>query len=288
MKRLLGLNGESPSPSIARAFEGVGLIRGEYLCRRAGTWITTSACRSAIQRYLEDVAGLFAPRPVWYRLIDMESREASTFPGCEAHFEEKTTLLGMRGVRRGLAVRGELVLELAAVAIVARKHGNLHLLIPFVSDAREVAEIVPIARQAGFPNRIGAMVETPAAVLTLSDLVDSGAQELVLGLNDLASLTLGTARESPFYRRDHAAILTLVRHAVQCAHSSRVPLHAAGYLSRDDLVRLASCGIESTVIHYSLLAQLWPEEFTGLRDALDLTAIKNEARAKVHDPLIPK
>lgn len=286
MKRLLGLNGELPDNALARRFDGVGMVRGEYLCRQAGAWVTTARCRAAISSYLDMLAVRFAGRPVWYRLVDMESNEVSTLPGCSEHIVEKTTMLGMRGVRRGLHILEELACELGTLADLALRHDNIHLLLPFVSGAAEVANVCALARQLGFRNRIGVMAETPAAILTLPALVEAGAQEVVIGMNDLTSLTLGSSRDLPLHRKDHAAVLTLVRHAVEASRECGVPLHAAGYLDTGDLQRLEHCGIESVVVHYSLLGRIWPVEFRGIEGALDLTAIKNAVREKVNDPRI--
>lgn len=286
MKRLLGLNGELPDNALARRFDGVGLVRGEYLCRQADAWVTTVGCLAAISSYLDTLAARFAGRPVWYRLVDMESNEVSTLPGCTEHIVEKTTMLGMRGVRRGLRIPEELACELGMLAELARRHDNIHLLLPFVSDATEVARVLVLARELGFRNRIGVMAETPAAILTLPALVEAGAQEVVIGMNDLTSLTLGSSRDLPLYRKDHAAVLTLVRLAVEASRACGVPLHAAGYLDTGDIARLEQCGIESVVVHYSLLGRLWPSEFDGIEGTLDLTAIKSAVREKVNDPRI--
>lgn len=286
MKRLLGLNGELPDDALASRFDGVGLVRGEYLCRLAGAWVTTAGCRAAISSYLDTLAVRFAGRPVWYRLVDMESNEVSTLPGCTERILEKTTMLGMRGVRRGLRIPAELACELGTLAELARRHDNIHVLLPFVSDAAEVANVRALAWELGFRNRIGVMAETPAAILTLPALVEAGAQEVVIGMNDLTSLTLGSSRDLPLHRKDHAAVLTLVRHAVEASQSCGVPLHAAGYLDAGDIARLERCGVESVVVHYSLLGRLWPSEFDGIEDALDLTAIKNAVREKFNDPRI--
>lgn len=286
MNRLLGLSGERPSEELACRFDGVGLIRGEYLCRQANSWITTIACRTLISNYLDEIALLFSGRPVWYRLIDMESSEVSTLTGCEKHIVEKTTMLGVRGVRRGLCLPVELDYELATVIEVAHRRSNVHLLLPFVSDASEVVEFAASARRFGFRNKLGVMAETPSAVLTLSDLIAAGAQEVVIGMNDLTSLTLGSARELYAHRKDHPAVLTLVREAVATANTLGTPLHAAGYLCREDLIRLENCGVKSFIAHYSHLPRLWPDEFRDLQGTVDLTAIKNVVRGKVHDPLI--
>lgn len=286
MKRLLGLNGEQVPKSVASSFDGVGMVRGEYLCRQAQAWVTTERWRDWTDRYLRGLARQFEGRPVWYRLVDMESNEVSGFDGCEEHIVEKTTILGIRGVRRGLRLRGELACELSTLAAISHHHDNLNLLLPFVSDPQEVAQVVDAARALGFRNRIGSMAETPAAVFLLHELVAAGAQEIILGLNDLTSLALGCARDLPQHRKRHPAVARLVREAVTLARGAGVPLHAAGYLALDDLEMLRDCGIESAVVHFSHLPILWPSEYAGLDGVLDFTAIKNSVREKLNDPRI--
>lgn len=286
MRQLIGLNGEQVPQSVAASFSGVGMVRGEYLCRHAKSWVTSQRWRDWSDRYLRGLARQFEGRPVWYRLVDMESNEASTFEGCAEIIIEKTTMLGIRGVRRGLRLRGELACELRAMAEISRDHDNLHLLLPFVSDPQEVAQIVEVARNLGFRNRIGSMAETPAAVFLLDELVEAGAQEIVLGLNDLTSLVLGCSRDLPLHRKNHPVVARLVREAVTLARGVDVPLHAAGYLASGDLEMLGDCGVESVIVHFSHLPLLWPSVYAGLRGVLNLTAIKNSVRDRVNDPRI--
>jgi phosphoenolpyruvate-protein kinase (PTS system EI component) len=286
MDFLLGLNGEVPDAAVAQQFAGVGMIRGEYLCRQAGSWIAAHTARNCLRAYLHRISAMFAPRLVWYRLIDMESNEVNQLAGCDETIHEKTTMLGWRGVRRGLRLRESLVAELSVVADVADAHPNLHLLLPFVSAAAEVREIAALARQLGFFGRIGSMAETPAAVLTLADLIDHGVDQVTLGMNDLSSLTIGANRSMPHCRKDHPGVRALVAHAVGVAAGRGIPLHAAGYLSGADLDDLAVLGVRGVVVHYSHLSRLWPERFSHLGIEIDFASVENQIRTRVHDPLV--
>lgn len=286
MRLLLGLNGERPSESICDNFEGVGLIRGEYLCRMHGEWITSKKCRQAISDYVIKISRAFMGKPVWYRLIDMESSEVNTMPGCGALVVEKTTMLGVRGLRRGLQFRHELEAEIAMLRDISSTYPNVHLLLPFVADASETKEAIVLARSLGFHNRIGMMAEIPSAVLTLPAMFAAGVDQVTLGMNDLTSLTLGASRESSLYQRDHPAVLALVRIAVEAANDHGVELSAAGYLSESDIEKLEDCGVRSAVIHYSNLRKIWPSKYGHVTDEVNLTAIKNIVRAKVNDPRI--
>jgi phosphoenolpyruvate-protein kinase (PTS system EI component) len=286
MNFLLGLNGELPDEAVAQQFAGVGMIRGEYLCRQAGAWIAARSAQDCMGAYLDRIAALFAPRPVWYRLIDMESNEVNQMAGCDEVIHEKTTMLGWRGVRRGLRLRESLNAELSVLAAVADVRPNLHLLLPFVSSVAEVADLSARARQQGFAGRIGMMAETPAAVLTLADMLDEGVDQVTLGMNDLSSLTIGANRNMPQCRKDHPAVSALVSHAVGVADGRGVSLCAAGYLTGQDLANLAALRVRSAVVHYSHLSRLWPERFARLGGEIDFAVVENQIRMRLHDPLV--
>jgi PEP-utilising enzyme, PEP-binding domain len=145
MRFLLGLNGEPITDRVSDRFSGVGLIRSEYVCRTVGAYITDPLCQEAVGAYVARIADLYAPDPVWYRLIEMETSEINTLPGADRIVEEKTTMLGLRGIRRALLYPDTFRIEAAVVAAAARTRPNLHILLPFVHDPREVEAAQAIA-----------------------------------------------------------------------------------------------------------------------------------------------
>ena len=194
MELRVTLSGERPSRDSMADFSGVGLLRGEFLLRDRQEHLTIHAARQSLRAYIEEICSLFAPRAVWYRLCDFWSDEANVLSGNDQEVDEHNPMLGNRGIRRGLRAPASLRLEMEAVAEVAHRHDNLHLLFPFVSDAHELAAATRLLGDIGWPNAFGAMIEIPSAVLDARRFLDLGARNLLIGMNDLSCLMLGRER----------------------------------------------------------------------------------------------
>jgi len=137
---------------------------------------------------------------------------------------EQNPMLGLRGVRLGLVVPGLYDMQVRAIAQAAaariRAGGQPHveIMIPLVSDAREL-EIVAerahrildqVAAESGveLSHRIGTMIELPRAALTASRIAQT-AQFFSFGTNDLTQTTYGFSRDDveasffPTYLDEH-------------------------------------------------------------------------------------
>ncbi len=277
MKLRLGLSAEEIADPMSDTFDGVGLLRGEYLCRKIDMYIPRAECRDFIRGYLRRICTLFAPRPVWYRTTEMETAEVNVLEGADEIIEEKTTMLGCRGVRRGMRLRDTFVQELTLVAEVAAEHDNLHLMIPFVSEVEELVFTRDTLRGLGFRNQLGMMAEIPAAVLCLEDFLAAGAQSITLGMNDLSSLTTG-AQRNPELHATHPGVRKLVEMAREKTRAAGVPLSMAGYLTPALLEMARACECDFAVLHYSKLGEVLGERFASLPHQEDLQAIKNHTR----------
>lgn len=281
MRFFLGLNGEPITSRVSDLFHGVGLIRGEYLCRREGSYVTVERCQDAIAAYCDRIAAIFAPDPVWYRFVEMETSELNLLPGVDHRVHEKTSMLGLRGVRRAVSYPETFELEAAAVIAAARRRPNLHLLLPFVHDVGEVEIAGDALSRWGFANRLGMMAEIPSAILTLGDYFSAGVSDVTIGMNDLTSLTLGAERRSSIYRPLHPAVLRLVAMALETAAASGVSIMVAGYLTPEVLSALGDLGCENAVLHYSTLSWLSRPELEDLPHVLDLDEMKSAIRRRV-------
>ena len=286
MKFLLGLNGEPITSRVSRLFGGVGLIRGEYICRRENAYVTLERCQVAIQDYCEAISKLFAPDPVWYRFVEMESSEVNLLPGMDYHVDEKTTMLGLRGVRRAMRYPAAFEMEAAIVVTVARRWPNLNVLVPFVSDVREFEFVNNSLARLGFPNRVGMMAEIPSAIMELDNYLLAGLSNVTIGINDLTSLTLGAERRSANYNPLHPAVLKLVRIALETAGTHGAVAAVAGHLTRDLIEALHAIGCDNVVLHYSNLPELAENEFRDLPHVLDLNRMMEDIRRRVAASLL--
>jgi pyruvate, phosphate dikinase len=215
-------------------------------------------------------------RPVTIRLLDpplheflpslaeltgtVARREAlGEDPGPEAtlleavrRMHEENPMLGLRGVRLGLAVPGLYAMQVRAIAeatlarIRAGGDPRPEIMVPLVADAKEMevarAEIEEVL--AGFdlpPIPIGSMIETPRAALT-AGAVARFAEFFSFGTNDLAQMTWGFSRDdvegtflpgylqrgilpgSPFESVDRDGVGALVTTAVEQGRATRPTL----------------------------------------------------------------
>jgi pyruvate,orthophosphate dikinase len=215
-------------------------------------------------------------RPVTIRLLDpplheflpslaeltdtVARREArGEDPGPEAtlleavrRMDEENPMLGLRGVRLGLAVPGLYAMQVRAIAEATRARLAVggdprpEIMVPLVTDAAEMAaaraEIEKVLAEFDLPAiPIGSMIETPRAALT-AGAVARFAEFFSFGTNDLTQMTWGFSRDdvegtflpgylqrgilpaSPFESIDRDGVGALVTTAVQQGRATRPTL----------------------------------------------------------------
>ncbi|GII55238.1 pyruvate, phosphate dikinase [Planotetraspora thailandica] len=242
-------NADTPEDAArARRFgaQGVGLCRTEHMFlgdRRKLVedliLATTPQERQAALDALEplqtaDFTGLFAAMdglPVTIRLIDPPLHEflpditdlsvrlalaADQAPEKDRRLleavrrlHEQNPMLGLRGVRLGLAVPGLFAMQVRAIAAAARRSANpkAEIMIPLVSAVQELElvrdEAAKILAETGVDALIGTMIEVPRAALTAGQIAEA-AEFFSFGTNDLTQMTWGFSRddvESAFFGR---------------------------------------------------------------------------------------
>jgi pyruvate,orthophosphate dikinase len=166
---------------------------------------------------------------------------------------EQNPMLGLRGVRLGLAVPGLYAMQVRAIALaVAECTGRgvdprPEIMVPLVGTVAELdavrEEIIRVlAEVGGLPAiPVGTMIEVPRAALTARDIAAS-AEFFSFGTNDLTQMTWGFSRDdvegsflpgylqrgtldvSPFESIDVDGVGQLVRMAVDQGRSARPDL----------------------------------------------------------------
>jgi phosphoenolpyruvate synthase/pyruvate phosphate dikinase len=275
MELRLSLSDEPVSAELAARFTAVGLLRGEYIMRHAGQYITVPACQQRIQSYVEAIARVFHPRPVWYRTSELWSDEANGLDGNDVEIIERNPVLGIRGIRRGLQTKATFELELRTIAEVARSWSNLHILFPFVKDAAEFSQGADLLAAIGWPNRIGSMLEIPSAVLQAEKFVAAGATNLLVGLNDLSCLLLGAGRDE----KEHEAVWWCIDHVRRALRG--VEWGIAGNLS-PEVARLArEHDVPYVSVHYNDLPSVCDIDARELPALGQLQAIKADTKRRI-------
>jgi phosphotransferase system enzyme I (PtsI) len=237
---------------------GVGLFRSEFLFMgRRGHLPDEEEQYQAYRRAVEGMEGL----PVTIRTIDVGADKPldDTEPD-EAHLNPA---LGLRAIRWSLADPAMFLTQLRAI-LRAAAHGQVNLLIPMLAHASEIRQtlsLVDFARAeldnrgvAYGPLKLGAMIEIPAAALTLKIFLKY-FDFLSIGTNDLIQYTLAIDRadESVAHLYDplHPAVLRLVAETIAECNAQGKGISVCGEMAGDvSLTRLLlGLGLRSFSMH---------------------------------------
>ncbi|MDQ0085836.1 MULTISPECIES: phosphoenolpyruvate--protein phosphotransferase [Variovorax] len=202
---------------------GVGLFRSEFLFM--GRESTTRQTRlpdeeeqyQAYKRAVEGMQGM----PVTIRTIDVGADKPLDSKSANKQ-EHLNPALGLRAIRWSLADPAMFLTQLRAI-LRAAAHGEIHLLIPMLAHASEIRQtlsLIDFARTeldnrgaVHGPVKLGAMIEIPAAALTLRIFLKH-FDFLSIGTNDLIQYTLAIDRADEsvahLYDPAHPAVLRLV------------------------------------------------------------------------------
>jgi phosphotransferase system enzyme I (PtsI) len=196
---------------------GVGLFRSEFLFMgRQGNLPDEQEQYLAYRKAVEGMEGL----PVTVRTVDVGAdKPLDDGRRADAHLNPA---LGLRAIRWSLSEPEMFRTQLRAI-LRAAAHGRVNLLVPMLAHATEIRQtlsLIDFARAeldnrgiAYGPVKLGAMIEIPAAALTLKTFLKY-FDFLSVGTNDLIQYTLAIDRadESVAHLYDplHPAVLRLV------------------------------------------------------------------------------
>lgn len=179
--------------------------------------------------------------------------------------------LGRRGVRVLLEYPELLEAQLQAVLEVSQQF-RIGVLIPMVTTERDVVQVAgrlhKLAAEMDIRElpRIGAMIETPAAALSIPSL-KKHVDFFSIGSNDLTQYTMAAGRENPmateYFIDDHPTILRLIELVVR--ESGDTPVTLCGELAGriDVMPSLLRTGLRSL----SVPAALVPEVKNAIRNS---------------------
>jgi len=201
MKNNIALNGEPiREKEHEQLFHDVGMIRSEYLLRKANRSILTEDGQTYIQKYLHNVCSIYRDNMVWYRTSELTIAEINTLIGTKEILSENHPLMGMRGIRRSLHNKEEFLAEIQTINKVREKYENLHIFFPFVSTSEQLQEAIDFARKHNYTGKIGVMIEIPALYNDLENVLrNKDIERVVLGPNDFTSFYYGTTRDSEWF-----------------------------------------------------------------------------------------
>lgn len=237
---------------------GVGLFRSEFLFMgRRGKLPDEDEQYAAYVRAVRGMEGL----PVTIRTIDVGAdKPLDDVVRHEAHLNPA---LGLRAIRWSLADPAMFLTQLRAI-LRAAAQGQVNMLIPMLAHASEIRQTLALVDQAKAdldsrgiaygPVKIGAMIEIPAAALTLRIFLKY-FDFLSLGTNDLIQYTLAIDRadESVAHLYDplHPAVLRLVADTIAECNRQNKGVSVCGEMAGDTAMTrlLLGLGLRSFSMH---------------------------------------
>lgn len=243
--------------------DGVGLLRSEHLIsdilgqQSFNDWLNR---RTELAERLADVvqvfASTFAPRPVFYRSLDLRSHEFGSLQSETAI--EQNPILGVHGTFSYQLDPTLFEIELSALRrLQTSGNRNVHLMLPFVRTVEEFKFCRQRVLQAGLTHdphfRLWIMAEVPSVLFLLPDYVRAGVQGISIGSNDLTQLLLGVDRDrqemAVAYDQRHPAVLKAIQLLIQAARREGIPCSICGQAPAqhpeivESLVRWGICSI---------------------------------------------
>jgi phosphotransferase system enzyme I (PtsI) len=237
---------------------GVGLFRSEFLFMgREGALPDEEEQYLAYKRAVDGMKGL----PVTIRTVDIGAdKPLDRTAKDETHLNPA---LGLRAIRWSLADPAMFLTQLRAI-LRSAAHGQVHLLIPMLAHAREIKQTLALldkarkqldARGVAFgPVKIGAMIEVPAAALSVKMFLRH-FDYLSIGTNDLIQYTLAIDRADELvahlYDPLHPAVLRLLADTIAESRFQGKAVSVCGEMAGDPAMTrlLLGLGLRSFSMH---------------------------------------
>lgn len=221
----------SQSISIERVknlpIDGVGLLRSELMAlevlggQHPSLWLQDEHQADFIERMtrqLSQFTAALAPRPVFYRSLDLREFElqgAFSYALDPALFD----------------------LELAVLERIQQSgYGNIRLILPFVRSVEEFVfclSRIERTRLRQHPNfQVWIMAEVPSVLLLLPNYVKAGVQGISIGTNDLTQLLLGIDRNSEkagsAFEDRSSAVMRGIQQLIEMSKQAGIPCSICG------------------------------------------------------------
>jgi phosphoenolpyruvate-protein phosphotransferase (PTS system enzyme I) len=251
----LQANTELPSEvRVAKSYgaEGIGLFRSEFLFFGHPNGFPTMGDQLETYALL---AREMSPYPVAIRTLDVGADKVAG-TGAEPQSDLNPSM-GLRGIRLGLLARDQLLAPQLEAILRASSEGKVEIVLPMVSSVEEIWDVraaidkirarlwaEPEASSRAVP--LGAMIEIPAAVLSLESI--AGAVDfLCVGTNDLIQYLLAVDRSNPqvshLFQPLHPSVLNCLDRIASLAGRLGKPVRVCGEMSSNPFFAVLLLGI---------------------------------------------
>ena len=240
--------------AMANGAEGIGLYRTEQAYMGRMMPPDVDELLDEMRRTLEPATG----KPVCVRLLDIGADKPLPFIGFLA---ETNPALGRRGIRLLREYPRLLETQLRAMLKLSKEF-DVCILIPMVSLPEDIAKVKECLTLLGselgvFPlPKLGAMIETPAAALSVRALAPH-ADFLSFGTNDLTQYTFAADRENAAVELYFDDAADVIFRLLRIAHDDApdMPLSVCGELAGRPahIPKLLQCGIRTLSVASPLI-----------------------------------
>jgi len=247
--------------AVSVGAQGVGLFRSEFLFMGRSKLPDEQEQYLAYRKAVEGMNGL----PVTIRTVDIGSDKPLDKLAGRTQDGQLNPALGLRAIRWSLADPPMFLTQLRAI-LRAAVHGPVNLLVPMLahgSEIRHTLSLLDFARAeldnkgiAYGPVKLGAMIEIPAAALTLK-LFLKYFDFLSIGTNDLIQYTLAIDRADEavahLYDPCHPAVLRLIADTIAECNAQGKGVSVCGEMAGDTSMTrlLLGLGLRSFSMHPS-------------------------------------
>jgi phosphoenolpyruvate-protein phosphotransferase len=229
--------------------DGVGLLRTEFLYMERTQFPSEEEQYRLYRRVFKSMDG----RPVTLRTLDIGGDKQLPYFNMP---KEANPALGWRGIRVTLQWKDLLRVQLRA-ALRASAHGDLRLMFPMITTLDEVLEIKETIKELrtqlleqGYEISdkvsLGIMIEVPAAVFTLKQIIQE-IDFVSVGTNDLVQYLLAADRDNPFvgnlYDPHQPAVIEALRQVAQIANEAGKSCSVCGEMAGEHMNALLLMGM---------------------------------------------
>ncbi len=225
--------------------DGIGMLRSELMMielldhHHPHWWIQKGRqdeLSDRLSTQISKFARAFAPRPVFYRSLDLRSHEFRVLDGSDVPIE-MNPMLGVRGTFSYVLNPALFDVELTALSQVYQAgYSNVRLVLPFVRTVEEFIFCQQRVEQAGLTHhpdfQFWIMAEVPSILFLLPEYVQAGVQGIAIGTSDLTQLLLGVDRDlglmSVAFNEHHPAVLRAIAQLIETAHKLGIPCSICG------------------------------------------------------------
>jgi phosphotransferase system enzyme I (PtsI) len=248
--------------SLMRGCDGIGLFRIEqfYLSRK------TLPDTQEVYQELRKVFHHARTESITVRLLDIGGDKQLPYITME---DELSPMLGLRGVRVLLKHEQLLKAQIRALLLLNQEY-NIRVMVPMVTLPKEMSRIRYVVhmcleelnRQYNRefrPVKVGAMIETPAAVINVQPIAEL-SDFLSIGTNDLIQYTMAAGRENSsvcdYYVEGASVVLSSIQKVVRVAEQVNIPCCLCGEMGAD--LEWTKALLDSGIRHFSVVPNKVP------------------------------